>query len=84
MIKGGWIWLCLVFICSLRAGYLHWQSTSELRAKGSGLVPWYRFHQPTSPQKKTFSSENDNIVIDNTSSNLFYFIQVSFLSSQQQ
>ncbi|KAI7851580.1 Metallo-dependent phosphatase-like protein [Circinella umbellata] len=78
-IKWGWTWLFIIFICSLRACYLHWLSTSELRTKGSGVVPWYRFHQPTSPQKKSLSSENDNIVIDNTSSNLFYFIQISDL-----
>ncbi|KAI9266707.1 Metallo-dependent phosphatase-like protein [Phascolomyces articulosus] len=79
MTKSSWTWLFLVFICSLRACYLYWQSTAELRATGSGFVPWHRFHQPASPQLSPFSSENDTTIIDSTPSNLFYFTQISDL-----
>ncbi|KAI8139188.1 Metallo-dependent phosphatase-like protein [Fennellomyces sp. T-0311] len=74
----GWAWLLLVFVCSLRACYLYWQSTADLRAARSGF-PWHRLQQPQTPVLSPRSSHNDSTVIDATPSNLFYFTQISDL-----
>lgn len=77
-----WLWLLFVLLCSIRACYLYWSSTRELRGMDSS-IPWpssfrqHHHHTEKHQQLPTSSlSMSNDTVIGSSPSNMFYFTQV--------
>lgn len=74
-----WLWLLIVFLCSIRACYLYWSSTRELRGMDSSITWPSLFRQHRIDKQLSTSSlsmSNDTTVIGSSPSNMFYFTQV--------
>ncbi|KAI8390854.1 Metallo-dependent phosphatase-like protein [Radiomyces spectabilis] len=73
-----WVYLIAVLLCSLRACYLYWSSTHELRGAAPGLFwPQRLTTQPT--YMSSTMKRNDSLTIGSEPDHLFYFIQISDL-----
>ncbi|ORY97970.1 Metallo-dependent phosphatase-like protein [Syncephalastrum racemosum] len=75
--QSAWVWLLIVAVCSIRACYLYWTSTSELRST-AWLQSW-RPYRSTNDNRNRQPLTYSNVTLTDSPDNLFYFIQISDL-----
>ncbi|KAI9271533.1 Metallo-dependent phosphatase-like protein [Phascolomyces articulosus] len=80
--KSTWACLLLLLVSLFRAGQLHWLSIAELSSQSTQLDKTLAVPESVSSRQSRYrfqDEENDQTMLDDKNSDIFYFVQISDL-----